>query len=228
MKIKYVCLSVFLVFLFLGGCGTKIVYVCSDGTEVTDTALCPTTAEITTEEIVEEVSSEESGEEAATEESAETSEQTDYTLSDAEEALLQERFTPAIRAVLSNPLIKDMHLGDVYVAGLALRNILGAADHDFVITIKFREAKDFSGSILETDDALIQAWMSKNLYTPYTLERSEEVILPVIIEVGETITDAGGPTLPGTYIFDVYVDYVTNQGNTDEYEKLLLTVQVVE
>jgi hypothetical protein len=228
MKIKYVCGSIFLVFLFLVGCGQKTVYVCSDGTEVAETTLCPTTAEITTEEVVEEIASEESAEEAVAEESAETSEPIDYTLSDAEKALLQERFTPALRAVVSNPLIKDMNPGDVYVAGLAVRNILGGAEHEFVVTIKFREAKDFSGSILETDDALIQAWMSKNLYTTYTLERSEEVILPVIIEVGETITDRGGPTLPGTYIFDVYVDYVTNQGNTDEYEKLLLTVQITE
>ena len=81
---------------------------------------------------------------------------------------------------------------------------------------------------METNDELIQAWMSKNLYTTYTLERSEELVLPLIIEVGETITNAGGPTLPGTYIYDIYIDYVTNSGSTDEYEKLLLTVQVAE
>ena len=47
-------------------------------------------------------------------------------------------------------------------------------------------------------------------------------------QLGETITDAGGPTLPGTYMFDVYVDYITNSEATDEYEKLLLTVQIAE
>lgn len=228
MKKIYLGLNLFLVFLFLVGCGTKTVYVCSDGTEVTDTVLCPTTSETTGEETSSDVSEESASEEAAAEESAESSEAVDYTLYDAEKALLEERFTPAIRAVLSTPLVKNMNPGDVYVAGLAIRNILGADDHDFVVTIKFREAKDFSGSIIPTDDALVQAWFSKNLYTPYTLERSEELILPVIIEVGDTITNEGGPTLPGTYIFDVYVDYVTNSGSTDEYEKLLLTVQVAE
>lgn len=230
MNIKQVFLfCIFALALFLIGCGSQKVYVCADGSEVSDVALCSSeiAKEVTapeTEAVVEESISEESAEEAVEEEL----EAVDYTLSESEEALLEERFGPSERAVLSTPLVKNMQPGDVYVAGLAIRNILGSAVHDFVVTIKFREAKDFSGSILETDDALIQAWVSKNLYTTYTLERSEELVLPLIIEVGDTITDAGGPTLPGTYIYDVYVDYVTNQGNTDEYEKLLLTVQVAE
>ena len=133
MKTKYVCFSLFLVFLFLAGCGTKTVYVCIDGTEVTDTALCPTTSETTAEDASESVSSSEESveEQVVAEASEETFEQTDYTLSDAEKALLEERFIASSRAVLSTPIVKALHPGDVYVAGLALRNILGAADHDF-------------------------------------------------------------------------------------------------
>ncbi len=216
----------FTIFIFLMGCGTEKVYVCSDRTEVSDVALCSVTEETAEETMTETPLQEEAVVESSTAE--EVSEFVDYTMSDAEKALLEERFTPSTRAVLSTPLIKNLHPGDVYVAGLAIRNILGSADHDFVVTIKFREAKDFSGSILETDDKLIQAWMSKNLYTPYTLERGGELVLPLIVEVSDTITDEGGPTLPGTYIFDVYIDYITNQANTNEYEKLLLTVQVTE
>ncbi|MBI5003003.1 hypothetical protein HZC31_06460 [Candidatus Woesearchaeota archaeon] len=221
MNMKQVYLfCIFTVALFLIGCGSGKVYVCADGSEVSDASLCAS-------ETAEEVPSEEAvAEESAVEESAEEVEVQDYTLSDSEKALLDTRMQANTRAALSTPLVKNLNVGDVYVAALGIQNIIG--DHEFVVTIKFREAKDYSGSILETNDELIQAWMSKNLYTTYTLERSEELVLPLIIEVGATITDAGGPTLPGTYIYDVYVDYITNSGNTDEYEKLLLTVQIAE
>lgn len=227
MNMNRLYLFCFLVLaLFLISCGSQTIYVCADGQEVSDAVLCSSTE--TKEEIteIEPVVEESFIEQIAEEETKEA--QLDYTLSDSEKALLDTRMQSNTRAALSTPLVKSLHAGEVYVAGLGIRNILGSVEHDFVVTIKFREAKDFSGSILETDDSLIQAWMSKNLYTPYTLERNGELVLPLIIEVGNTITDAGGPTLPGTYIFDVYLDYVTNQGNTDEYEKLLLTVQVVE
>ncbi len=213
---------IFGVALFLIGCGSGKVYVCADGSEVSNAALCPSGE---TEEEVAETDTvlEETVEEEAAEE---TEEQQDYTLSDSEKTLLDTRMQSNTRAALSTPLVKNLAIGDMYVAGLGIQNIIG--DHDFVVTIKFREAKDFSGSILETNDELIQAWMSKNLYITYTLARGEELVLPLIIEIGDTITDAGGPTLPGTYIFDVYVDYMTNSEATDEYEKLLLTVQIAE
>lgn len=223
MNMKHVYLfCIFIVTLFLIGCGPGKVYVCADGQEVSDAALCSSTE---TEEETAETGA--PLEETVEEETAqETEEQQDYTLSDSEKALLDTRMQSNTRAALSTPLVKNLAIGDVYVAALGIQNIVG--DHDFVVTIKFREAKDFSGSILETNDELIQAWMSKNLYTTYSLERGEELVLPLIIEVGDTITDAGGPTLPGTYIFDVYVDYITNSEATDEYEKLLLTVQIAE
>lgn len=214
---------IFVLTLFLFGCGSEKVYVCADGSEVADASLCSSVAD---EEIVQADETTEETVEAEEVSSDTPVKSVDYTLSDAEKAVLNTRMQSNTRAALSTPLVKSLNPGDVYVAGLGIQNIIG--DHDFVVTIKFREAKDYSGSILETDDALIQAWMSKNLYTTYSLERGEELVLPLIIEVGDTITNAGGPTLPGTYIFDVYIDYLTNQGNTDEYEKLLLTVQVAE
>ncbi len=235
MKNNCIVISLFIVFLFLVGCGKETInkiYVCSDGAEVTAAALCPT---IVSEELEETSQGQISIEESAVKTTQEINQEDEkedkdvnYILSPAERALLEERFTPAMRSVLSTPIVKELHSGDVYVAGLAIRNILGSYGHEFVVTIKFREAKDFSGSIIPTDDYLIQAWMSKNLFTTYILERGEELILPLIIDVGDTITEKGDPTLPGTYIYDVYVDYVTSTGSTDEYEKLLLTVQVVE
>lgn len=226
---KKILLNLFvIIFLFSIGCGQKTVYVCADGSEVTSAADCNAAlqplVEIEETAIVEEneniISQDTAAEEIITE-------QVDYTLSDDERALLKERFTASTRAVLSTPLVKNLDLGDIYVAGLAIRNMLGSP-HDFVVTLKFREAKDYSGSIIPTDDALVQAWLAKNLYTPYTLERTEEVILPLIIDVGYTLTENGDPIVPGTYIYDVYIDYVTNSEATDEYEKLLLTVQIAE
>ncbi|MFA6888380.1 MAG: hypothetical protein WC254_02690 [Candidatus Woesearchaeota archaeon] len=224
-------IALILVFLLLIGCGQKTVYVCSDETQVEDATECAESiieesmviSETIQAETIESIASEETAVEPATD----TSQQS-YVLSDSEKALLAERFTPSVRAVLSTPLVKNLHIGDVYVVGLAVQNILGASSHDFVVDIKFREAKDFSGSILETDDELVQAWFEKNIFTTYTLQRNEEITLPIIIEVGDYLTETGDPVIPGTYIYDVYISYITNAGNTDEYQDLVLTVQVTE
>lgn len=197
--------GVLLVLLFVVGCGSKTVV--EEESDEQETVI-----------------SEERGE---TEETA-VEEIEDYTLSVAEEALLAEHFGPAERAELSTPFVKDLHVGNVYVAALGLRNILGSVSHDFVVEIKFREAKDFSGSIIPTDDALVQAWLGKNIFVPYALGRSEVLVLPVIIEIGNKLSEDGDPVVPGTYIYDVYIGYITNAGNTDEYQNLLLTVQVKE
>lgn len=208
--------------LFLASCGSQTTYICSDGSQVTDQGLCP----MTTEEIAG------TTEAPATEIAPfpETSQEpaVDYTLSDSEKALLEQRLGPGERAELSTPLIKNLHPGDVYVAALGIQNILGAYSHDFVVDIKFREGKDFSNSIIPIDDELVQAWVDKSILTDYTLNKNEEVVLPLIVAVGDTITNKGDPTLPGTYIYDVYVSYRTDSGATDPYQNLILTVQVAE
>lgn len=218
---KSILVFVSILMVLLVGCGQKTVYVCTDGTEVSTADECgvETTQETQTED--------ETPVDSYADEEIDSEEVQMYTLSDDEQALLEERFTSSTRAVLSTPLVKNLDVGDTYVAGLAIRNMLGSP-HDFVVTLKFREAKDYSGSIIPTEDALVQAWLGKNLYTTYTLDRSEEVILPLIIEVGDVLSSDGDPVVPGTYIYDVYIDYVTNSEATDEYEKLLLTVQVAE
>lgn len=235
MKNSWSIIVAFVFLLFVASCGEK-VYVCSDGREVGDVALCGTasssagtlqeTSETSAEAIASTETSETTSEEILSEEAS--TETIDYTLTDSEKALLVERFGPSDRAELSQPLIKNMHAGERYVVALGLRNILGTANRDFVVEVKFREAKDFSNSVLPTDDELIQAWLGKNIFTTYTLDRGEETVIPIIIEVGDTLTTTGDPLLPGTYLFDIYIGYTTSQGNTDEYQDLLLTVQVTE
>ncbi len=220
-----------LVLLFVAGCGQKTVYVCSDGTQVEDATQCVESTEETTQSEettpTEDNTLEETADESAVESSDETTEQS-YILTDTEKALLATRFTASTRAVLSTPLVKNLHSGDIYVVGLGLQNILGSVSHDFIVDIKFREAKDFSNSVLQTDDELIQAWLGKNILTTYTLDRGEKVTIPIIIEVGEYLTENGDTVVPGTYIYDVRVGYITNAGNTDEYQNLIMTVQVTE
>lgn len=229
---KQYMLFTVIVMLLLGACTSPTVYVCADGTEVSSSADCMSTGESTeTDTSSSAVSTPKetySAEEETT--SSENSEQAavDYTLSDSESTLLESRFAASKRAELSTPLVKNLHVGDVYVAALGLRNILGGATETFTVQIKFREAKDFSGSILQTDDALVQDWLGKNLYTTYTLERGDEVVLPIIIDIGDKLTYSGDPVVPGTYIYDVYVAYITNQEMTDAYQNLVLTIQVVE
>lgn len=232
MKNSWSIILAFVFLFFVASCGEK-VYICSDGREVSDAALCGTTAssaetlqETSAEAIASAETSETTSEEILSEEAS--TETIDYTLTDSEKALLAERFGPSDRAELSQPLIKNMHAGERYVVALGLRNILGTANHDFVVEVKFREAKDFSNSVLPTDDELIQAWLGKNIFTTYTLDRGEETVIPIIIEVGDTLTTTGDPLVPGTYLFDIYIGYTTSQGNTDEYQNLILTVQVTE
>ena len=224
---KQYMLFTVIVMLLLGGCTSPTVYVCADGTEVSSSAECSaqqteqTATETTAGSVTEETTS-------SSEESASSQKVVDYTLSDSESTLLESRFAASKRAELSTPLVKNLHVGDVYVAALGIRNILGGATETFTVQIKFREAKDFSGSILQTDDALVQDWLGKNLYTTYTLERGDEVVLPIIIDIGDKLTYSGDPVVPGTYIYDVYVAYITNQEMTDAYQNLVLTIQVVE
>lgn len=222
-------ISVLLLFLFVAACSSSKVYVCTDGKEVSSAADCsPKTTEQTTESSTEAATEIVSSETSIAHPGASSEKPVDYTLSDSERALLKSRFPASKRAELSTPLVKNLHSGDVYVAALGLRNILGGATETFTVTIKFREAKDFSGSILQTDDALVQDWLGKNLYTTYTLERGDEIVLPIIIDVGDKLTASGDPVVPGTYIYDVYIAYVTNPEMTDPYQNLILTVQVGE
>lgn len=238
MKKKYFIYLIILTLLFLVSCGEKRVYVCADGSEVSDSSLCQNAAseistssddnDVSEEEIVEETEEEVEEIEEITDSSQVSSTTTDYALSDSEKSLLEERLGPAERAELSQPFIKNMHIGDTYIVALGIQNILGTNVHDFVVDIKFREAKDFSNSVLPTDDELIQDWLGKNIFTSYTLERGEKTIIPIIIEVGDRLDNEGNPVVPGTYLYDVYIGYITSQGNTDDYQNLILTLQVVE
>ncbi|MBI5073023.1 hypothetical protein HZA99_04350 [Candidatus Woesearchaeota archaeon] len=231
MKQNILFVSVLLLLLFVAACGSGKVYVCADGSEVASAGDCVTPAPSQTPASTTQTTASQTTTEKSTSQTTDTvasEKSVNYSLSDAERALLEERFAPAKRAELSTPLVKNLHPGDVSVAALGLRNILGGATETFIVTIKFREAKDFSGSIIPTDDALVQNWLGKNVYIPYTLERGEEVVLPIIIDVGNTLTAKGDPVAPGTYIYDVSIAYVTNPEMTDPYQNLILTVQVAE
>jgi hypothetical protein len=136
-------------------------------------------------------------------------EEVSYVLSVDEEALLKERFTVDERIDISRPLATELHEGETLVLGLGLRNILGQTTHDFVLDIDFVEMRDYSNSMIDTDDDLLEAWFSRSNLGPYTLERTDEVVVPLIIEVGGMIT-ADDALAPGNYIFDINVNYVTN------------------
>ncbi|PIN78607.1 hypothetical protein COV16_05775 [Candidatus Woesearchaeota archaeon CG10_big_fil_rev_8_21_14_0_10_34_8] len=228
---KYI-IFVVLISLFVAGCGSNTVYVCADGSEVTDLGNCVETAEEITEQTTDETSDviRDDIKISSIDETEEVVDVSvvDYTISDEEEALLESRFGAEKRAEISRPLIKNLKIGDVYVVGLGIRNILGASSHDFEVDVVFRQMKDYSNSVHDTDNGLLDAWMSKNLYTTYTLERSDELVLPLIIEVGDELTNTGDPVLPGNYIYDIYVYYLSDGGRRMEYESLMLTVQVAE
>ncbi len=151
----------------------------------------------------------------------------DYSLSADEKELLESRFSASERAELSRPLVKNVAIGDVVVVGLVIRDILGQATHDFIVSVDLVDMRDYSNSKHDTDDALIEAWFDRTDLGPYTMERNDEIIIPLIIEVGDMMT-ADVAVLPGNYIFYIAVKYLTGGGMTDTYETLELTLQVAE
>jgi hypothetical protein len=150
-----------------------------------------------------------------------------YDLSAAEEELLISRFDPSERADVSRPLVKELHVGDVHVLGLAVRNILGQSSRDFVIEVDLVDVRDYTNGVHNTDDALMEAWFERTDMGPYTMERGDEVIVPLVVEIGDMITEMD-EVIPGNYNFDITVAYLTSGGATDDYETVRITLQVVE
>lgn len=203
--------------LFAIGCSSATVYVCADGSEVSDPQACPSNQQA--EDNVDDMDN-------IYELVKEEIQEADYSVSAEEEALLESRFTSDKRVDISRELVTEVHQGDIVVLGLGIRNILGQTIHDFVIDIDFVEMRDFSNSVFDTDDALLEAWFRMTNFGQYTLERTDEIVVPLIIEVGDMMT-AENPVVPGNYIFDINVNYLTNAG-TDPYETVRLTLQIEE
>jgi hypothetical protein len=118
-----------------------------------------------------------------------------------------------------------MHSDDYAVIALGVKNTVSRVS-DFTIDLSFREGLTPSQQSIQLDKGLLEKWVAKNVYTTQTIERNEVKYLPLIVELGSEIA-SGNPLIPGTYIFDVTVNELSDDGLPHPYQAVTLTVQVV-
>ncbi|MBU0535681.1 MAG: hypothetical protein KKE20_01855 [Nanoarchaeota archaeon] len=150
-----------------------------------------------------------------------------YELSSEEEAKATQ-FEQAKKTMISTPY-KIMQVGDVYVFGLGIKNVM-PKEGNFRVALHFKEAKTTGGvaTLIEgtEDDAMI-TWLGKNRFGIEKIGSGQEKVLPLIVEVKPTI-GPGENTIPGSYVFDVMVEYESTPQFWDTYQENTLTIKVKE
>ncbi|MFC1753765.1 hypothetical protein ACFL96_10300 [Thermoproteota archaeon] len=150
-----------------------------------------------------------------------------YALSSEEEAKAK-NFESGRKTMISTPY-KIMQVGDVYVFGVGIKNIL-PGEYNFRIQLHFSEAKTTGGlaTLMEgTDEDTMLGWMGKNRFSQIKIAPNEETVVPLIVYVGSDI-GPGESTGPGSYDFDIGVEYESNPHFWEEYETNVLTIKVKE
>ncbi len=138
---------------------------------------------------------------------------------------MKTRLSVTTAATLSRPKIMDLDVGDIFVAGIGIRNTEMKTLDDITININFQKAETASRSRIDEVDETVEDWFSINIYEPFSLDKGEEAYLPLIIKVGDVIGSNGDELVPGDYLFDIDVVY-DDDGFETIHQELVLTVQI--
>ncbi|MBD3313882.1 hypothetical protein GF345_05565 [Candidatus Woesearchaeota archaeon] len=163
----------------------------------------------------------------AEETSAESSEPASYDLS-SEEAEKAVDFEQGKKTRISTPY-KIIQVGDTYVFGVGIKNVM-PREQRFRLKVHFKEAKTTGGlaTLIDVaDDDTMLSWMGNNRFTTVELGPGESTAEPLIVEVKPTI-GPGESTIPGSYVFDVLIEYESSPRFWDSYEENILTIKVKE
>lgn len=149
----------------------------------------------------------------------------DYSLPASEVSTLKQHMKSLDKVKLSKALLKDMQADDYAIIALGVKNTVSRVG-EFTVDLSFREGLNPSQQSIQLDHELLEQWIGKNVYATQTIERNEIKYLPLIVEVGDEIAP-GVPLVAGTYIFDVTVNELSDDGLPHPYQAVTLTVQVV-
>jgi len=136
-------------------------------------------------------------------------------LSAAESDLSKEKLKKGERVAISTPF-KMMSKGGVYVFAVGIKNIY-PKEYNFKLNPNLDDAKSTGlANLIHTDQTIIDTWLGQNRFTTFSLGSQEEKIIPLIVEVGSEVA-AGDETVPGSYTFEVVVEYEVNSRFWDRY-----------
>ena len=124
---------------------------------------------------------------------------------------------------------KIMQVGEVYVFGVGVKNMMPKGAN-FKLDVHFREGKTSGGLatlIEEADEDTMLGWIGKNRFSTFSIPGNGEKVVPIIMEVNPQIGQ-GESTMPGSYAFDVIVNYESSPQFWDPYEENILTIKVKE
>ncbi|MFO8016614.1 MAG: hypothetical protein R6U32_05910 [Candidatus Woesearchaeota archaeon] len=212
-------ISVIAILTILSGCGNGNTVVTPDSEG--DDQQAETGAQDSTASYDSGSSAEGDSQDSASEEASDVS----MELSADERNLAEERLDKGERVALSTPY-KIMEIGDSYVFAVGIKNIYPNTKR-FRLDLEIEDAKTSGLSNLIHTDETIYNWFSRNTFSTFTLDDSEEKIVPLIVEVGPYVAE-GEETVPGSYTFDITFEYETSDGFWDNYNtgQDLLTIKV--
>ncbi len=206
---KLVLILMATILLLALGCGgeNKQTYICYTGETVDDLTECPT-PDFPPEETIEPITIE-TTEEVVEEEIEE--EPVSYELSSSELDLIKSKLTKNTAVMLSRSMLTNVAPGDVSVLAIGITNTRSKG-HNFTVSVEFQQALSSSRSTINgLDPSYLEKWVSMNVYSTFYMESSDQIYLPLIIEIGGEMATSE-EIIPGTYTFDVFVDYVDEEG----------------
>lgn len=124
---------------------------------------------------------------------------------------------------LTNSYPSGLDVGDTHLFALGINNVMSDVK-EFTIEYEFRNARDTNNNPIVVDKEYILGWLDENDFESYSLERYEQVYLPLIINIGDKVSE-DDQTIPGTYYFLLTVYNDLGLGRT-EYDELEFSVRV--
>ncbi|PIN86543.1 hypothetical protein COV19_04610 [Candidatus Woesearchaeota archaeon CG10_big_fil_rev_8_21_14_0_10_44_13] len=147
------------------------------------------------------------------------------TLSAQEQKLAEDKMKTGERVAVSTSM-KYLNVGDVYTFGVGIKNG-NPTTNNFRLKPNLDDAKSPGISNLIHTDATIDNWLARNRFDTIQLKAGESRVVPLIIEVGPEISTSS-KTVPGSYTFEVLVEYESSPRFWDRYndDGDLLTIKI--
>jgi hypothetical protein len=149
-----------------------------------------------------------------------------FTLSEEQLSAIKSKLKLNTKATfLTNSYPQGLKAGESVVFALGITNTL-QYEENFSVKILFDGARDYSNNNIDAADPLtVERWFIGNDYQPYySLEKYEQLFLPVGVAVGNEI-GPGAPTVPGIYYFKALISYERTT-TYSEYTTLDFSVKV--
>ena len=150
----------------------------------------------------------------------------EYVLTASHEDALKQKLKLSTKAeFLVSSYPQGLSVGESHVFALGITNVM-QEERKFMLELVFTNARDTNNNPITVDKQTILRWLDRNEFEDYTLEKYQQVFLPIGVTVGPEIAP-GVSTVPGNYYFDVVLKYQRTQYTVDSYITLPFSFRVV-